>query len=729
MVAVSAAGPSLAEVTAALVEVVAAKTGYPAEMLSLEMELESDLGIDSIKRVQILSAMQDRMPELPVVDAGAMARLLTLRQIVDHLAAHLAAHLAEQLAGSSPVPPAPVAVNGAAPAVQVAPVAAVSAGGPSLAEVTAALVEVVAAKTGYPAEMLSLEMELESDLGIDSIKRVQILSAMQDRMPELPVVDAGAMARLLTLRQIVDHLAAHLADHLAEQLGAPAGPDRPRPSGAGNAAAPALGRLVTAAVESPGSGAGTFAGLGGRVAVTDDGGGVGAALVDVLTEHGLAAELVGELTGNGYAGVVFLGGLRDVADVGDATAVNAEAFRAARAAGSSSESFVTVSDLGGSFGRDDLDPTRAWTSGLTGLVRTAALEWPATRVQAIDIQRATRGPREVARAIGDELLRGGREIEVGIRADGTRLTLNSTPDDVDRGAMPLGPDDVIVASGGGRGVTAATMVELARATRARFVLLGRSPLDPEPAVCAGAEDDVALKRVLLDDATAHGRRVSPAELGRATRTILATREIRSTIERIKRHGGQARYLAVDVTDAAAVAQALQRVRREVGPITGVVHGAGVLADRRIVDKTDDQFDAVFRTKVQGLRSLLSATAADELKLLCVFSSIAARTGNEGQADYAMANEVLNKVAVAERARRGPGCVVKSFAWGPWSGGMVDAALAARFEAMGVALLPLDVGAAMFVAEIASPQTHQVEVMLGSATMGAPEPATLTRTGA
>ena len=227
--------------TAALVDVVAAKTGYPAEMLSLEMELESDLGIDSIKRVQILSAMQDRMPELPVVDAGAMARLLTLRQIVDHLAAHLAAHrgpdldahLAEQSAGS---PSAPAAVNGSAPAVTaptVAPVA-IPAAGPSLAEMTAALVDVVAAKTGYPAEMLSLEMELESDLGVDSIKRVQILSAMQDRMPELPVVDAGAMARLLTLRQIVDHWLPTLMPDCAEQLGATADPGQSRPVGEGS---------------------------------------------------------------------------------------------------------------------------------------------------------------------------------------------------------------------------------------------------------------------------------------------------------------------------------------------------------------------------------------------------------------------------------------------------------------------------------------------------------------
>jgi NAD(P)-dependent dehydrogenase (short-subunit alcohol dehydrogenase family) len=307
--------------------------------------------------------------------------------------------------------------------------------------------------------------------------------------------------------------------------------------------------------------------------------------------------------------------------------------------------------------------------------------------------------------------------------------LRDRPQDIDAGPMPLGPDDVIVASGGGRGVTAATIIELARATGARFVLLGRSPLDPEPAACAGADDDVALKRALLDDATAHGRLVTPAELGRAARAIMAAREVRRTIELIGRAGGQAHYLPVDVTDAAAVTRALDEVRREVGPITGVVHGAGVLADRRIVDKTDTQFDTVFATKVLGLRSLLAATAEDELRLLCVFSSVAARTGNEGQVDYAMANEVMNKVALAERARRGTGCIVKSFGWGPWAGGMVDGALADRFAALGVELLPIDVGAGMFVAEIAGPQLDQVEVLLGNATLGTTAPAIAGRTGA
>jgi len=60
---------------------------------------------------------------------------------------------------------------------------------------------------------------------------------------------------------------------------------------------------------------------------------------------------------------------------------------------------------------------------------------------------------------------------------------------------------------------------------------------------------------------------------------------------------------------------------------------------------------VFNTKVSGFQNLLESTAGDNLKHLIIFSSIAARTGNKGQVDYAMANEVLNKLAIQESAKR------------------------------------------------------------------------------
>jgi hypothetical protein len=168
---------------------------------------------------------------------------------------------------------------------------------------------------------------------------------------------------------------------------------------------------------------------------------------------------------------------------------------------------------------------------------------------------------------------------------------------------------------------------------------------------------------------------------------------------MKAAGSEVRYLAVDVQNAGAISTALDAVRKDWGKITAVVHAAGVLADKRIHEKTDEQFDRVFDTKVVGLRALLAATANDPLTAVCLFSSIAARTGNLGQCDYAMANEVLNLVGCAERTKRGDACVVRSIGWGPWEGGMVTPALKSHFEQMGVALIPLDMGARIFVEEM------------------------------
>ncbi|MDP2310540.1 MAG: beta-ketoacyl synthase N-terminal-like domain-containing protein, partial [Pseudomonadota bacterium] len=164
------AAPAI-DLTKVLLEVVAEKTGYPTEMLNLEMNLEADLGIDSIKRVEILSALREKAPGTPEVDADRMAALKTLGQIV--------ALFGEAGPGAA-APSAPASSTPAAPPVSKG----------SGTDATRLLLEVVAEKTGYPVEMLNLEMNLEADLGIDSIKRVEILSALREKAPETPEVDA-----------------------------------------------------------------------------------------------------------------------------------------------------------------------------------------------------------------------------------------------------------------------------------------------------------------------------------------------------------------------------------------------------------------------------------------------------------------------------------------------------------------------------------------------------------
>jgi len=191
---------STEEVTVAMMAIVSEKTGYPQEMLELGMDLESDLGIDSIKRVEILGAVQDKIPALPEVPGDDLAEMRTLGEIVAHLQSKLGGNISNgQKAETTPS------------GMPATPTSAVSS-----EEVTAAMMAIVGEKTGYPLEMLEPGMDMESDLGIDSIKRVEILGAVKDKIPELPEIPGDELAEMRTLGQIIDHLKSKIGRDVSE---------------------------------------------------------------------------------------------------------------------------------------------------------------------------------------------------------------------------------------------------------------------------------------------------------------------------------------------------------------------------------------------------------------------------------------------------------------------------------------------------------------------------------
>ncbi|WP_439621019.1 beta-ketoacyl synthase N-terminal-like domain-containing protein [Hyphomonas sp.] len=177
--------------------IVSEKTGYPVDMLDPDMDLEGELGVDSIKQVEILSTLRERLPHLPEIDPEHLVELRTINAI------------AAMINGSAPPPaaaapaPAPVAAApapAAPPAGLTAPAPAANGDGIT-PDVIRAL---VADKTGYPSAMLEDDMDLEGELGVDSIKQVEILSALRDQHPSLPEVDPEAIAELRTIRKIAD---------------------------------------------------------------------------------------------------------------------------------------------------------------------------------------------------------------------------------------------------------------------------------------------------------------------------------------------------------------------------------------------------------------------------------------------------------------------------------------------------------------------------------------------
>ena len=188
---------------AALLEVVSEKTGYPAEMLELGMDMEADLGIDSIKRVEIFGALTAQYPEMAGINPNELTELRTLGEIVDYVSAKGGNAVANNATTTS-TPQAITTVKTPAPA----PTVSTSSTDGETSKLEAALLEVVSEKTGYPSEMLELGMDMEADLGIDSIKRVEIFGALTAQYPEMSGINPNELTELRTLGEIVDYVSA-----------------------------------------------------------------------------------------------------------------------------------------------------------------------------------------------------------------------------------------------------------------------------------------------------------------------------------------------------------------------------------------------------------------------------------------------------------------------------------------------------------------------------------------
>ncbi|HEX2915110.1 MAG TPA: SDR family NAD(P)-dependent oxidoreductase [Chloroflexia bacterium] len=272
---------------------------------------------------------------------------------------------------------------------------------------------------------------------------------------------------------------------------------------------------------------------------------------------------------------------------------------------------------------------------------------------------------------------------------------------------------VFVVSGGGRGITARCVIRLARQYHCKFVLLGRTNLqEPEPEWAALATEESQLKKCLIETLLAKGEKPAPAKVQKAVDTLLARREIEQTLREIKAVGGQAEYYSVDITDLQALAASLKSAAEKLGKITGIIHGAGNLADKLIENKTVADFETVYTAKVKGLENLLKCLPPGELQHLILFSSVAGFYGNSGQTDYALANEILNKVAYTVK-RQNPACRVLSLNWGPWDGGMVTPALKEFFAQRQIEVIPVEAGTQRLVDELETARPETVQVVIGS----------------
>ena len=567
------------------------------------------------------------------------------------------------------------------------------------------VLEIVAATTGYPEEMLDLDLDMEADLGIDTVKQAEMFAAIREEW-NIPRDDTLQLRDYPTLARAIQFVFDRRPD-LAPGATADAfvsAPETPVPAPEAEhiqeipTAATAVHRRVPAAMLLPALDLCKKTDVrlrkGSRLVVMADRGGVGKALSLRLERLGAevllleanldAEEVVPRLEAwkrdGDVQGMYWLPALDAAGDSNSVPEAWQEGltrrvkllFQAAKVLYDSLEradSFLVAGTrLGGRHGYDEAGAWAPLGGGVSGFTKALKRERPASLIKVVDFEpsRATAAPAD---RLIEETLGDPGSVEVGYFG-AERWGVGLQEEALEEAAEPIemGAESVFVVTGAAGSIVSAIVADLATGSQGIFHLLDLAP-NPDPGdedLQRFRSDPESLRMELFERMKAEGKRATPAKVERQLSVLERSRSALEAIECVAAAGGQAHYHSVDLLDAEAVTRVVDEVRERHGRIDFLIHAAGLEISHALSDKSAEEFDLVFDVKSQGWFHLLEAAADMPLGATVVFSSIAGRFGNAGQTDYSAANDLLCKLTSNLRRSR-PQTRGVAIDWTAWAG--------------------------------------------------------------
>ena len=713
------------------------KTGYPQDMLDVDLDLEADLGVDTVKQAEMFAAIRE-IYNIPRDENRKLRDYPTLAHVI-----RFVYEKRPDLAGAASPSPA---ISEPTPTPEPATVTALAVTDDAIKD---KVLEIVAEKTGYPKDMLDLDLDLEADLGIDTVKQAEMFAAIRaayniPRDENLKLRDFPTLAHVIQFahdRQRTTIATASVPATPAAKAVAPA-----RPPVASFDAANLVPRRVPVPNLRPPlkvckpTGV-TFA-RGNRVVIMPDKGGVAQALaqrletmrgVEVLwikdapDADALSNRLKDWLAAGPVQGVYWLSALdnegdlagMDLASWHEALWVRAKSLyttmrvlfdQVARPG----TFLVSATRLGGQHGYGDDGAVAPLGGAVVGFTKTYKRERLDAHVKAVDFE-AERKPSDVAEILIEETLRDPGAIEIGYK-DGQRWTvgLQEQPAADGQPGLRLDSDTVFLITGAAGSIVSAITADLAAASGGTFYLLDLVP-EPEPNnpdLKRFVSDREGLKRDLFARIQARGERATPALVEKELAALERAQAAKNAIDAVRAAGGTAHYFAVNLTDADGVARIINQVRERSGRIDVLLHAAGIERSHFLPDKDPREFDLVFDVKSDGWFNLLHAIGDMPLGATVAFSSIAGRFGNGGQTDYSSANDLLCKITSSFHTTR-PGTRGIVIDWTAWGGiGMATrGSIPKMMELAGIDMLPPEAGIPLVRRELTSGGTSG-EVVIG-----------------
>ncbi len=716
-------------------EIIAEQTGYAADMLEDDLDLEADLGIDTVKQVEIFAKVASAF-DFSVPDDLKLRDLNTIEKLAAYIGTRV--ETPDVHSGShSGVTDAVADHAGADHAIET-------------------VKTVIADQTGYATDMLEEDLDLEADLGIDTVKQVEIFAKIASTFDfsvpdDLKLRDLNTIAKLAVY---IDQRTRAITPPEKESIpvtgsgtrsdtdfspGVAVG-DRMDEGTSSEDSFPdvtsPIKRLVVRVEEAamPKSSGRTFKGK--KIIVS-------------LDNHGFAAAVIKRIKGLGGE-VVTMGAKNskkpvdldlDLTDLGQMEE-RLGAFKAktpevngfihlapldyyfnGKGAGFASDqelnttiksAFVLIKSLFETLDNkesimgtiafdsvifpymagEDMGEIHPMFAGLSGLLKTANKEMPDTLVKVVDF--SYKQPKKSIPRIADlfigELLSEDTRCEVGYK-NKKRYVLSLHQSIADKTEQVVSKNDTLLVTGGAGGITYEILKKVVQTYGVNLVILDINDIyatDPKYLVKSSTQPELMAQ--LRTDMPG----VKPVEIKRALDRLTRVRQSIENIEYLKSLGVQVDYKCVDVTDFNAVKKAVNSC----GRIDGIFHAAGMEMSQFIAKKERWSFELVVDVKVKGMRNLLEAAKDHDYKYFFTFSSVTARFGNQGQVDYTAANDFLGKTLFLERQRH-PERTYKVYAWTAWGGvGMATNPTVKKvLEDRGIQFLPMDQGVKFFMADL------------------------------
>jgi polyketide synthase PksN len=337
-------------------------------------------------------------------------------------------------------------------------------------------------------------------------------------------------------------------------------------------------------------------------------------------------------------------------------------------------------------GSDDR-PQEPHNEAMGGFVNALRLEHPRLLCKTLEVRHAHAGHERILDAVSAEL-RASAPDATAVRYEAQERYIrklkafnfeeaagsHTSPSAAQAAAQGVGIREkgVYLITGGAGGLGFIFAEFLAKESKARLVLTGRSELSVE-------------QEARLDD--------------------------------LRKSGAEALYLPADVSNYEDVKKLVEESKARFGEINGIIHSAGVIRDSYIRNKTPEEMSAVFAPKVSGTLNLDEVTKDEQLDFFVTFSSLAAVAGNVGQCDYGFANHFMDSFMAGRELLRAKGArtgKTLSFNWGLWAdGGMkVDEQTESYLrKTIGMKPLGMETGLEAFARGLAS-QRSQFAVVEG-----------------